>query len=391
MSMQSLHRSRGFSLVELMVGVALGLLAVLAATQVLVVSEGQKRTATTGTDALVNGSLALYTIERDGKNAGYGLTTTSGSLGCEIRAQHGSDPVKSFTLTPVTLTDGASGAPDTLKFLASSKNGITLPTRITVDHPTAAANFFVDSDVGIAEGDLMIAVPATCSPACTSTSDTACKYATVIQVTKDGGGPTGGGQGQNQVQHNPSVEWNPAGGQNIMPDGGYGANDYLINLGALLDHTYSIANNYLRLTDYSTATATTTDYDLFPQIVQLQAVYGKDDGSNGGTANDGIIDGWDAATPSDNAGWSQIKALRVALVARSQNLEKETVTQDGANAGTTCTSATPYPSSICWNPDPIGSGVKIDVNIGNANPDWQRYRYRVFESTIPLRNVIWRQ
>lgn len=390
MSTQYLNRARGFSLVELMVGLAIGLLAVLAATQVLVVSEGQKRTATTGTDALVNGSLALFTIERDGRNAGYGLTTTSGSLGCEIRAKYGSNPIQSFTLTPVTITDGASGAPDSLRFLASSKNGITLPTRITVDHPTAAANFFVDSDVGIAQGDLMIAVPQTCT-ACTSSTDTACKYATVIQVTKDGGGPTGGGQGQNQVQHNPSVNWNPPGGQNIMPDSGYGANDYLVNLGSLLDHTYSITNNYLRLTSFSSTTATSTDLDLYPQIVQMQAVYGKDDGSGGGSANDGTIDEWDAETPTSNADWNEIKAIRVAVVARSQNYEKEIVTQDGANAGTTCNSTTPHPAAICWKPDPNGNGVKINVNINNANPDWQHYRYRVFETTIPLRNVIWRQ
>jgi len=390
MSQQIYKRSLGFSLVELMVGLALGLLAVLAATQVLVVSEGQKRTATTGTDALVNGSLALFTIERDGKNAGYGITTVTGALGCEIHGQHDGTSIYYAALAPVTITDGTGGAPDTIQFLASSKNGITLPTRITIDHPNPAANFFVDSDVGIAEGDLMLAVPTSCTP-CSSTTATDCQFAAIIQVTKDGGGPTGGGQGQNQVQHNPSVTWNPPGGQNIMPDTGYGADDYLINLGTLLDHTYSIANNYLRLTDYSTASASSTTLDLYPQIVQLQAVYGKDDGSNGGTADDGIIDGWDAINPTTNAGWTQIKALRVALVARSQNLEKETVTQDGAVAATTCASTTPWPSSVCWKPDPNGNGVKIDVNIGNANPDWQRYRYRVFETTIPLRNVIWRQ
>jgi type IV pilus assembly protein PilW len=38
----------------------------------------------------------------------------------------------------------------------------------------------------------------------------------------------------------------------------------------------------------------------------------------------------------------------------------------------------------------VGSGASpapaIDLT---ANADWQRYRYRVYETIIPLRNMIW--
>lgn len=394
---------KGFTIVELLIGMLIGIITAMVIGQVMSVAEGQKRTATSGSDTQVNGALALYTIERDAKNSGYGMTTVAtGGVGCEVHMKNSASPptppltYNSFTLVPVMITDGASGAPDTLRFVASSKNGITLPTRVSIDHPDTAANFFVDSDVGIQEGDLMIAVPAT---GCSGT-----KWATVFQVTNDpnpgggggggGGNDNGGAQGQNKVIHNSGQSvWNQPGGQTIFPSGGYTAGDYLINLGTMLDHTYSISGNNLRLRDFSMATNTGTDRDLYPHVVQMQAVYGKDDGGGGGAADDGIIDTWNATSPAanDGPGWRRIRAIRVALVTRSPILEKETVTTDGAADATTCDSATPSPTSLCWKPDPTGHGVKINVNINNANPNWQRYRYRVFETTIPLRNVIWKQ
>jgi len=89
--------------------------------------------------------------------------------------------------------------------------------------------------------------------------------------------------------------------------------------------------------------------------------------------------------------WQQIRAIRVALVAQGRQRETGTVTLDGDSAASTCASQTPHPAAICWHPDPLGDGVKLDVNIGNTNPDWQHYRYRVIETTIPLRNVVWQQ
>jgi type IV pilus assembly protein PilW len=51
--------ARGFTLIELMVGLVIGLVAILAMMNVMINSEEQKRTTTGGMDAQVNGSLAL--------------------------------------------------------------------------------------------------------------------------------------------------------------------------------------------------------------------------------------------------------------------------------------------------------------------------------------------
>ena len=80
------RRARGVSLIELMVGLLIGLLAVLVISQVLFAVEGQKRTTTSGADAQLTGTLALYTLQRELEMAGYGLTTSQLGLGCTIRS-----------------------------------------------------------------------------------------------------------------------------------------------------------------------------------------------------------------------------------------------------------------------------------------------------------------
>ncbi len=384
MKTEKLKFSAGFSLIELMVGMTIGLVTVLVVTQVMAVSESHRKAASSGSDSVVNAALGLYTIERDGKNAGYGMSTIAGSVGCEIRAKNGGNPTKTFNLTPVTVADGTSGAPDEVQFLASDKNGITLPVRISVDHPATAANFFVDSDLGVQEGDLMIGVPIPVIPGT--------NWCSVFQVTGTGGGGggggggnNGGGQGQNQVLHNSGQsDWNQAGGHNIFPPGGYVAGDYVINLGNFLDHKYSVDLNkkMLLLTEYNMRDNTTVNKDLYPHIVQLQAVYGKDTDANG------VVDAWNASAPTTPAEWQQIRAVRVAIVARG-HVQEGTVTLDGALAASTCASTNPHPAAVCWKPDPTGDGVKIDVSASSTS--WQKYRYRVVETTIPLRNSIWQQ
>src|SRR4051812_9186196 len=107
----STKRHSGFTLIELMIGVVIGLMASLAVTHVLVNSEGQKRTTTSGSDAQVNGALALTTLQRALQPAGYGFTTTPNLIGCTVTAVFSGATVTDFpaTLVPVTITNGVSG------------------------------------------------------------------------------------------------------------------------------------------------------------------------------------------------------------------------------------------------------------------------------------------
>ena len=116
------YREIGFSLVEVMIALVIGLITVLVVTQVIAMSAAQRQTATSGADATINSALALFTIERDGKNAGYGFSTVRGNLGCQVRSKYNGTSNAAFQLLPVEIIDGASGAPDILHFRASNKN-----------------------------------------------------------------------------------------------------------------------------------------------------------------------------------------------------------------------------------------------------------------------------
>jgi type IV pilus assembly protein PilW len=83
-SMSLTHRARGFSLVELLVSVVIGLLALGFATRMVVNGEQSKQSAAGGSDAMQNGVVALFSIERELAQAGWGLNDPI-VAGCDTR------------------------------------------------------------------------------------------------------------------------------------------------------------------------------------------------------------------------------------------------------------------------------------------------------------------
>jgi type IV pilus assembly protein PilW len=82
------------------------------------------------------------------------------------------------------------------------------------------------------------------------------------------------------------------------------------------------------------------------------------------------------AAPAD-AEIRRIKAIRVAIVARSAQLIPKT---NGA-----CTTTTAAP--VAWV-DSTGSSTPPVIDLAGI-PDWGCYRYKVYQTIIPVRNVIW--
>lgn len=369
----STRRNHGFSLVEIMVGVAIGLLGVLIIMQVSVVFEGQKRTTTTGADAQTNGVTALYTVERDVRRAGYGLSVP-GALGCKVKRYYDTAAIDDLSLAPAVITNGASGAPDSIRILSSSKASWSLPSRITVEHPATATNIFLNTTLGMEEGDLLVAYePGNC---------------TLMQAT-------GIPNGNVQVHHQNTSKWNPPGGSNIFPAGGYSVGAQVLNLGALIDHTYSLDNKSsdLKLTEFSSTTNTSTTRAITSDIVNMQAEYGFD--KRAGVQASPIVsdDGWSATMidadgngiTGDAGDIERMVAVRMAVVARSPLMEKP-------NASGVCdiTIETAVAGRTVNKPTWAGGDIDVSKNPdGTANVNWKCYRYKTFENTIPLRNLLW--
>ncbi|WP_411879055.1 PilW family protein [Polaromonas sp. YR568] len=360
-----------------MIGVLIGLMTTLAVTQVLVISEGAKRTTTSGSDAQINGALALSALQRSMQPAGYGFGANPTSVGCTLTAQFNGAAVPGFAtrLVPVTITSGASGAPDSIRILASGKDSYSLPLRVVSPgyNPTIAANkdnFTVAATRGvegprtdaggtvIAPGDLMLAVIG---------ADQACE---LFQATATPSGTT-----PKVDRADNAAKWNAVGFPTLIYDEG----KYLVNMGSIIDRTFSIGNTSLQVTSLKVAADATPSYEgpleMLPNIVNLKAMYGKD------TNGDSLVDTWDNTTPTTNAGWLQVVAVRIAVVARSVQYEKEEVTTSNPlwDVGAALTVAG---TATC------GTSKCLSLKVDNLT-DWKHYRYKIFDTVIPLRNMLW--
>jgi type IV pilus assembly protein PilW len=384
---------RGVTLIELMVGMVIGLLAVLVIAQVTTVYEGRKRTITAGSDAQVNGALALQTLQRDVQTSGYGLSE-GGATGCRIVGQRTGMATRfERTLAPVVITDGADGAADSLDVLMSNHADFALPTRVAGNHLRAGNLFVIGNNTGLGhhKGDLMLAVP-TPTPDPTDPA----RYCSLFNLSAD---PV---PGSNQLFHDAGADgpWNQDLVTTVFPgaqstDLSYAAGSLLLDLGTLVSRRFCVTGladaqcdaaasqspYQLRQISFDSGTGLTGADDLYPQIVQLQAVYGLDTSA----IADQVADVWTAVSPTTAKGWQRVVAVRVAVVARSTQNEQRPARSNGRAAAEWVT-----PSLPVWYPDGVtAEPLRVDKAPPGAGDDWRNYRYKVFETVIPLRNLLW--
>lgn len=355
--MNALHKSKsgGFSLVELLVGIVVGLLTVLAIVESFAFFEGQKRTSIGGASAEENGLLASFLIERDARMAGFGLTNVGcGTLNLFSANNTPNDfsiPGLSATITqntssvknPATATEGT----DTIEIVFSSSPFGSIPGILQVPMVNSDANLFVDNGFGFTQGQMVVISQGT--------------NCTVLQLNSNSvqsASPNITGPGtQWQLVHaaNGSNPFSPTAGHNIFPAGGYTTGAQVMNLGTLVHRRYYISSNNL-MVDELTPAGTYSTQTLVSGIVSMKVQYGRD------TGTDGFLDVFDNTAPAST---NRLVALRIGLLARVGVYEKTVVTP-----GTTIS---------LW---PSGPTATI-------TSDEQHFRYKPFYTTIPLRNTIW--
>lgn len=336
-----LHQA-GFSLVEIMVGLVIGMLATVVIMQVFSVFEAQKRTTTGTADAQTNGSIALYNIGRELQMAGYSLISgTNSPLECTALTVNGTlDLTTPNRLSPVTITNGVAAAGIsasdriTLRYGNSLMGGV--PAQITAMGAPTANDATVASNLGCRVGDITLVTNGTTCAISSATAVTGNTTVTLANTTT-------------------AIA---------------GAN--LSCLGTWNEVTYAVNNGDLERNGVPGAVG----------IVNLQAQYGISAAANSNQVTqwvDASGGTWAAPTVANR---NRIKAVRIAVVARNAKMEPAVVT-------TACSSTTAAaPVGLCaWAGSVASPAPVIDLSAGD--PNWLRYRYRVFETIIPLRNVIW--
>jgi len=376
--------SRGFSLVEIMVGMVIGMLGIIVMMQVFALAEGQKRATTGGGDAQNNGAIALYGVQRDIRQAGWGNSDLK-VIGCDVLlpAARGAAAPPAVILNPTApVTINHPGIPagdlntDTLLVVYGNTNGTPQGDGFVAANTTANI-FQVQTPTSFTVNDWVIAIartrpaqPASCA---TIMDRVACVGAACAAA----------------IPSASNVVVTTGAAVNTLLGGAPASTLY--NLGqAPRILAYAIRNGNLTLCDYMAndcaAAGNTGNSTIWvpigSNIVSLRAQYGRDTTILPAPATvtmDGIVDIYDqtspalqtaanvAPTPTTACGWARISAIRLVLVARSGQYEKTEVTT----------------SAPAW----LGTATTpIDLS---AYADWQHYRYKIFQTVVPLRNIAW--
>jgi type IV pilus assembly protein PilW len=261
------------------------------------------------------------------------------------------------------IVDGGAGS-DEVTFKRGDDIAGGMAVTLNADMSSSSAEINVPSVAGFTDGDLALVMSG--GGDCT-----------VIQITQVQPAAL-------KIQHNPgsTTTYNPPTSHknaNSWPT--YSSGSKIMKVGRIETRTYSVVSNRLRMMD-STNPLVPVSTDLATDIVKLKAQYGiADAGSQDVNAwvNATAAANWDSLDP---AKIKRIKAIRIAIVARSSKLEASNVTD-------TCTNNAGVNNGPCaWTDTAADPAPRIDLS---SDPNWRRYRYRVYQTILPLRNVIWAQ
>jgi type IV pilus assembly protein PilW len=347
----------GFSLVELMVAMAIGGIAIIVVMNVFMLSEKNRRTTISGDDATTSGMVAFAELQGLIRQAGQGITSSK-VLGCTLSLP--TSTTKSLLLSPLVVNSGNTQVPsgdsstDTLLLIVGSGKGQPDGDGASISSTTVTPN----TPGAISVGDFLIAAQQSRATPCnlslhkvTATTSTTATVGTSIAA----------------------------------------GNDLIFNLGATPKIVaYAIRNRRLTqctLLDVTTpssskdCSATSNWEEVSDGVVSLRAQYYRDTSS----PMNGKGDTWDQTSPTDYCSVSRISASRLALVVRNSEPMRE-CDQTGSDSTKPSCPTTAQPQ---WEGS-TGAAISVPNPISTDTNDWKRYRYRVLESTVPLRNLSWR-
>lgn len=381
---------RGFSLVEILVAMVIALIGMLVIFQSFDTFEAQKRTTTSATDAQESGLMALNAIERDVRLAGYGLFYNNQLVCNRMNVWTGTAALQ-VPLMPVMITDGGTGSDMIVTSYSTSAFG-SLPAQLLLDTTTSAQPLQVNNatrTAGFSVSNMLLVANPTLGRNCTRLQVSG------TTLAADGGSLTIATASATAAPANPPT------GTNLFatapnPVASYGNSpaepSIVINMGAFTRNQFSVvinaSNRDGELQQLDMTNAAATSVTLASGIVNMQAQLGVSAAPTTQEINNWVNPtGTWAPTAISLADIGRVKAIRVAIVSRSSQMER-TTTMSSGNVTSTCTTpvGTVNNGPCAWDDTGTTAAPQIDLS-GDTN--WQRYRYRVYETIIPIRNVMW--
>lgn len=340
-----LRPARGVSLVELMIGLVVGLLVSLAAVSSLRIFGASQSQGTVTGGGLLSAASAMGAIKNDVAAAGLGFFDGRLPLCSTMNLSMGTGAmINGIAFAPLQVTREPANDRLDLIYGSDVAAGATVPLAA----PSDGSSIDTLSTLPAAVGQTVMLAPIS-TGLCTVRSVTAVTPGTADTPQVLSFANTGA--------HNKfAFTTAPA----------YAARGRVTLLGALQWHRYRVIDNNLVLEqplDGSSAV-------LVRNVIGFRVEYGISD--VGGST----LQAWQNA---GDAGWgslsaasiSRVRAVRLGLLVRSPQREKP-------DAGGNCVATSAKPRLF-------GTEVEPDVS------DWRCFRYRSSAIVVPLRNLVWGQ
>lgn len=330
-------RTRGIGLVELMVGMTIGLIALLVMVQTFSASNAHKANTVSGADATTAGQVAMTLLERDLLNAGAGLIGT----GCRTikYLKPGTSGAQEMNGMPVTIV-ADPGAPSalasrsdriTIRYASSGEASIAKAT-LTESMPSPSSTMFANIGMGFSEDDLIVLNDAE-------------GHCAIQQLTQD------------------------PGSAGLFPSDGYQSGTGTIRSlgpGGIAETVYRLQSRGSSTappdTDLATSRAdmasTTAAQTLVRDVVALRAQYGWWNRTTNTVSF--------SSTIPTGAGAADLVAVRVGILVRASQ-------RDASYTAPETFSFFEY-------------DTPVQITLGSAE---RNYRYRSYETVVPLRNALW--
>jgi type IV pilus assembly protein PilW len=395
------RHAAGMTLIELMVGLVIALVISLVIFNVFIVTEGQRRTTAAGSDAQQAGALSSYSLARYLRMGGAGLERVAGLWGCNIlistKNGNGRVPLpdtlgapfsdlglSGLRAAPVLIVNGSntdnndatSGTPDALMMFGGVHRSIN--TFLQGSREPSIDDAPVLSSVGLRTNDLLLAVEQ--NPASPNFGGSCQLVQAISEIDDD---PVSATYLQSKDNAGRTVkitggQYTPSTG--LVPGGvAYSGVTLYANLGAApLFRMFALgpsaaSPSELRMYDVISGPTDQNPQSLGDGVVNMQAVYGV------GAAGSTVITNWvqpvgtySAANLMNGSAASAalietIRAVRIVMVTRSALPERDAVSPE---------------EFTLFDDDP---GLSLTVT---RDADARKYRYRVFDEIVPVRNML---
>jgi type IV pilus assembly protein PilW len=382
------NRQRGMTMVELLVAMIIALGVTLAVTSLLIAGENHKRTTTSTNDADQTGAFSFNTLDKVVRGAGSGFAESAyisdrGVMGCRLNAaailpRAGAFPApfagflggapNNLRMAPVLIGQAQSqdGVSDVIMVMSGSDAAGGVPRQITT--PGSSTTLNLNNTVGLFNSDLVL-VSQSGIPDCLLEEVSGTPGAGVTTLNLAGTYyTTGATTSISTLSSSTSTYVSPLGNAAIN-------NLQFLLFGVDNTHTlysYDLLQNQNLVQGAGGGDAATAIAD---GVYQMHAIYGIDTNGNG------TQDTW--AGPGDAnytintvmttpATMESIVSVRISLLVRGEYYDKNVVS----------------PATITLFNGLTNAGGGSLSQVVNINANDQHYRYRLFEFTVPLRNMI---